>query len=215
MKQTLILLLVFSVAFAHAQKNHPDLVFAPNEEVSWLGLDFTHVKLIGDFSQFSGIGEKSASQIKNQYFHAWNRLIVNERQKYDVAGMLRRDEVFYDIGMIDSLNDNTPVCNIEGYNNPYYTIEDISKFVSVYDFKGKTGIGVLLLVESLNKVEMEGCFHFVAIDMNTHHILIHERLTGEPGGFGIRNYWAGSIYHAMENIEHEYYRNWRRDCAKN
>ena len=112
MKQTLILLIVFYAAFAHAQKNHPDFVFTHNTKVSWLGVDFTHVKLIGDFSQFSGIGEKSASQIKNQYFHAWNKLIVNERQKYDVAGMLRQNYVYYDINMIDSLNDNTAVCDI-------------------------------------------------------------------------------------------------------
>jgi hypothetical protein len=215
MKQTLILLIVFSAAFAHAQKNHPDFVFAQNTRVSWLGVDFTHVKLIGDFSQFSGIGEKSASQIKNQYFHAWNRLIINERKKYDVAGMLRRDHVFYDVNMIDSLNDDTPLCDIESYNNPDYTFEDISKFVSAYDFKGKTGVGVLLLAESLNKTEMEGYFHFIAIDMATREILIHERIAGEPGGIGIRNYWAGSIFNIMENIEKVYYRNWRGECAKN
>jgi hypothetical protein len=213
MKKVITLWLVFLTTLTFAQKTE-DLFLDKDIRVSWLGIDFSHVKLIGDFSQFAGIGEKSASQIKNRYFAAWNKLVLNEREKYDIKGMLRRDEVFYDIELTDSLNDNTALCDIESYNNPHYGMEDINKFVGTYDLKGKTGVGVVLIAESLNKADNEAYFHFVAMNLATKEILIHERLRGEPGGIGIRNYWAGAIYDVMRQVENIYYRNWRSACAK-
>jgi hypothetical protein len=214
MKKILIALLVCSITLSHAQKMATDLVFNNDAKISWLGVDFSHVKLIGDFSHFAGFGERNSSQIKNNYFDSWNKLIINERDKYDIKGMLRKDEIIYDIDMVSSLNENTPLCNIEAYNNPKYTLEDVNGFIAGYDLQGKTGIGVVFIAESLNKAENEGYFHFVAIDMSTKQVLIHERLQGEPGGFGIRNFWAGSIHDVMEKIEEIYYRNWRSACAK-
>jgi hypothetical protein len=213
MKKMITLLFVFLAAQIMAQKTE-DIFRSDDVRISWLGIDFSHVKLIGDFSQFSGIGEKSASQIKNRYFPAWNKLVLHERDKYDVKGMLHRDEVFYDIKITDSLNYGTPLNDIESYNNPHYTLEDMNKFISSYNLSGRTGIGVVFIAESLNKTDNEAYFHFVAINLTTREVLIHERLRGEPGGIGIRNYWAGAIYDVMRQVENIYYRNWRSAFAK-
>jgi hypothetical protein len=105
--------------------------------ITWLGIDFSQVKLIGDFSQFAGWGHKSSGQIKERYFYSWNALILNERQKYDIKGMTRKSEIFYDIDMIAKLNDSVSLNSLQAYNNPHYTPEDIKQFVSKYDFKNK------------------------------------------------------------------------------
>jgi hypothetical protein len=214
MKKVITVFFICLTTSVWAQKTQ-DLFLSNDVRVNWLGIDFSHVKLIGDFSHFAGIGEKSSSQVKNRYFASWNRLILNERDKYDIKGMLHRDEIFYDLGLVDSLNATTPTCDLESYNNPNYTLEDVTKFVGAYDVKGKTGIGVIFIAESLNKAENEAYYHFVAINLSTKEILLHERLRGEPGGFGIRNYWAGSIHDVMRQVENIYYRNWRAACAKN
>ena len=97
---------------------------------------------------------------------------------------------------------------MESYNTPNYSKKDIETFVSLYDTKEKSGIGILFLAESLNKSMKEAYYHFVAIDMKTKEILFHERLRGKPKGFGLRNYWAGSIYSVIKEIKNEWYKVW-------
>jgi hypothetical protein len=36
--------------------------------ITWLGIDFSQVKLIGDFSQFAGWGIKVRARLKNDIF---------------------------------------------------------------------------------------------------------------------------------------------------
>jgi hypothetical protein len=212
MKKVLTLLLVGLASLVYGQKAE-DLFSTNDVRITWLGVDFSNVKLIGDFSHFSGIGEKSSSQIKNHYFASWNRLILNEREKYDIRGRLRKDDIFYDIDLVMSRNENAPLADMESYNNPNYTQEDIVKFINEYDVKEKSGIGIVLVAESLNKSETEAYFHFVAINLATKEVLMQQRFRGEPKGFGIRNYWAGAIYDVLEQIGSNY-RYWRSESAK-
>jgi hypothetical protein len=215
--KAVVALLVFAlfliVNITDAQKAE-DLFVSNDTKISWLGIDFSHVKLIGQFAQFGGAGEKNASQIKSTYFPGWNYLIPNEREKYDIAGMLRKDHVYYDIDMIMDVNAKTAVEELESYNAPQYTREDIEKFVGGYDTGRKEGIGVLFVAESLNKATVEAWFHFVAINMKTREVLVHDRLRGEPSGLGIRNYWAGAIHDVITQISRNRYRNWRSQYAQ-
>ena len=67
------------------------------------------------------------------------------------------------------------------------------------------------MAESLNKSLKEAYFHFVAIDMKTKKILIYDRLREKPKGFGLRNYWAGSIYRFIKEIKKERYDIWMEE----
>ena len=108
--------------------------------------------------------------------------------------MLRKPDICYDIDMIGDINARTSLDDIESYNASRFTGEDIQSFVDQYNLESKEGIGVLFIAESLNKNAEEAYYHFVAINMKTRKVLLHERLRGEPKGFGLRNYWANSIY---------------------
>jgi hypothetical protein len=44
--------------------------------------------------------------------------------------------------------------------------------------------------------------------MKTKELLIHERLKEKPSGFGLRNYWAGSIYRVIKEIKKNCYNVW-------
>ena len=185
-------------------------LFTPNDiKISWLGNDFSHVKLIGEFSQFAEAGNKSSVQIRDKYFPGWNNLVLSEPDKYDIKGMLRKGDIYYDIDMIMNLNSETAIENIESYNDPNYRIDNINNFIATYNIVNKEGIGILFIAESLNKNSKQGIFHFVAINLKTKEVLIHERLIGLPGGFGLRNYWAGSIYNIMKDIRKIHYKKWR------
>jgi hypothetical protein len=48
------------------------------------------------------------------------------------------------------------------------------------------------------------------IDMKTRQILFTERMVAEPGGFGLRNYWAGAIKGVLEKMRKKEYEMWRK-----
>jgi hypothetical protein len=214
MRKSILFIFICLLSIASYAQTAEDLFTASDTKVSWLGIDFSNVKLIGDFSQFHGAGEKNASQIKNTYFPAWNMLILNEREKYDVAGMLRKDKVIYDIDMIMDINKDAPLEEMETYNAPTYSKEDIEKFVKKYKTMGKEGIGIVFVAESLNKANTEAWFHFVAINLTNNKVLVHDRIRGEPSGIGLRNYWAGAVRDVIKEISKSRYRDWKSDYAK-
>lgn len=212
MKKLLSLILTCLVLTSFAQKAED--LFNNDVRVTYLGIDYSHVKLIGDFAHFFRFGERSSWQIKHNYFPAWNDLVLNEREKYDVRGMLRRDEIFYDIDMISRLNDSAALDEMEAYSHPHYMPDDITRFVAGYDSLKGSGIGIVFIAESLSKTDDEAYFHFVAFNMSTKEVLIQQRLRGEPGGFGIRNYWANALHDVIRKVQRNYYWNWKQEYAK-
>lgn len=207
-KQFIILMLMLVGIIANCQ-TAKDLFVSNNVKISWLGIDFSHVKLIGNFSEFAEAGDKSTVQIRDQYFPGWNNLVLAESEKYDIKGMLRESEIDNDIEMIMAINSKTDLKDMESYNTPKYSKENIKQFVSKYDLGKKEGIGVFFIAECLNKNAEEAYFHFVAINMQTGEILMQERLSGKPKGFGLRNYWAGALYAIIKDIKTKEYSKWK------
>lgn len=209
MKTIFIILLLLPMAFISKAQGAGDL-FRSDVPVTWLGIDYSHCKLIGNFAEFADAGRKSTWQIRDTYFPKWNAIILNEPDKYDVKGMLRRGDMVYDLSMITEINAQTPLAEMEVFNPVIYFEEDIQSFVNQYDFKGLDGIGIVLITESMNKILPEAWYHFVAIDMRTGKVILQERLRGQPSGVGLRNYWANSIHKVIRNIQEYYYWEWKK-----
>lgn len=210
MKKTVLTICICLMAYMTYSQTAKDMVTASDVKVTWLGVDFSHVKLIGDFNQWGNGGEKSGNQIKEIYFPKWNELILNESEKYDLVGMLRKSKLKYDTGMITDLNDETPLEDLEADDEPDYTEEDIVSFVKSYQLDDTEGIGVVFIAEALNKRKTLAIYHFVAFNMSTKEVLIQERIESKPSGFGLRNYWGGSIYRTIKTITNTYYKKWKR-----
>ena len=183
-------------------------------KIKFFGIDFSHVKLIGDFSQFNGIGATTPATIRDTYFPAWNNLLMEEPDKFNLKTMLRKDDISVDLTMVTSLNVKTALETLEGTTSPIYTKEDIQKFIRNYSTQTREGMAVLFVAESLNKTLKEGYFHFVLFRLTDNEILIHERIKGIPQGMSIRNYWAGSIFKVMESIQKVYYGQWKSKYVK-
>jgi len=191
-----------------------DVFTANNYPFTWLGIDYTQVKLIGNFSQFKDAGDVSPSSMKNRYFPAWNNLVLNERPKYNLQAAFRKENLQYDISEVTAKNATARLEEMEVYNNPNYTQEKIQEIINTYSFQGKEGVGILFVAEALNKSAEEAYYHVAVINMATKEILIYDRLRGEPGGIGLRNYWAGSIRQVIETIEAKRYKAWKAMYAK-
>ena len=93
------LLLLVPVAWVTHAQTEKDL-FRPDVKVTWLGIDYSHVKIIGNFAEFFDAGEKSTWQIRDAYFPQWNAIILDEPAKYDIRGMLRKGDIEFDLELI-------------------------------------------------------------------------------------------------------------------
>jgi hypothetical protein len=174
----------------------PRDVFMPDKvSFVWLGIDYSHLRIKC---------ETDPDIIKNQYFQAWNKLILDEPDKYRVKKMLRLDDLKIDIETITKHNAETNTAVMRAEYAPDYSLSDIASFVKSYNSQSKTGIGIVFIAEFIDKPKKEGVFHVVAIDMTNNEVLISERMHGEPGGAGFRNYWAGSVYEIILQFEKKY-----------
>lgn len=207
MKKTILTLLLFSIiTFVNAQ-SVTDLFLSNTAKITWLGIDYSHVSLIGIYGD--NADNKTAEDVQKIYFPKWNHLMLQEPNKFNFKKILRQKEIEYDIEMMEKVNAKAKVREIGFYKPTVYSKEEIIEFVGKYELQPTNRLGVLMIAESLNKPASHAVYHFVIVNMNTKEVLIQEKITGKPGGLGLRNYWAGSIYSLIKQIDKKYYKIWK------
>lgn len=203
------LTLATSFGFAQTPK---DVVTSSGFKFTWVGIDYSHAKFVGNFSQFADAGQKGMIAIKEGYFYNWNELVLREQEKYSVADMLRKEMMNYDVDAMHKINEGTPVEEMEG-RAVEFTKEDVQGFIKDYKFDND-GIGVMFLAEYLDKYKENACFHVVIFNMENNEIILHDRVIGEAGGFGLRNYWARPILLTMEHVGKRSFKVWKKQYGK-
>jgi len=201
----LILILCFWVnnIFAQAFKD----IFDPQVPITYLGIDFTHVKVFGH-------QDSEVKDLVDRQFSAINQVVLNEPKKYDLKKAFKRDSIPNDLTFVTEKNKtivDTAIASKDLTNVFHLSNGDVASIVKGYNFGGKTGIGFLFIMESINKKDERGSMYCTFIDMATSKVLLTERLTEKPGGFGLRNYWAKSIYEAIDDIKDKKFEEWARN----
>lgn len=196
--------LIFLTSTFYAQTVE-DLFQNSPTKITWLGIDYSHVKLIGSFSNFNETTKITPEIIKNDYFVRWNELILKESNKYTIDKMFRKKDINYNIEGITSINAQTDLTSIEQTTSPNYTELQLQQFVKNYFFNQTEGIGLMFLAETLNKTSEVAIYHVLAINLTNNEILLTDKFVTKPGGFGLRNYWASSYLRVIETIrDHKY-----------
>ena len=200
----LFIVVIFCSVSAHAQSKSD--VFNPDSQITWLGLDFTGAKFIGDRERLG-----SESDIRH-LLDALNDLMVKESEKFNVATALKRKNVEISVDVTKEHNAELDILSLisaSANEHIHLNPEAVEQIVRSYDFKGKSGIGVMFNVESFNKIMEEGSFWITFVNMNTKEILFAERLTAPPAGFGMRNFWAGAVNGVLAKIRKKEFDNWK------
>jgi len=182
-------------------------VFNPSTEITWLGLDFSGAKFIGDRERLG-----SESDIRH-LIDAINELMITEADKYNVAAAIQRKTVDNEIEVTNEHNaelDVLAMISTDGKDHIHLNRSQVEEIISSYDFKGKSGIGLIFNVESFNKLLEEGSFWITFVNMVSKEVLFTERLTAPPAGFGMRNFWAGSVNGILAKIKKKEFENWRK-----
>jgi hypothetical protein len=206
-QKRLSFLFVLLISFGAVSAQTKSDVFNKDTEITWLGLDFSNAKFLGDREKFG-----SESDVKH-LFTAWNELILNESDKFNVAKAVDRSKVTNAIDVTTARNAEVDVQAIFTDNQKDYLHiqpSDIEGIVSSFDFKGKTGIGLVFIVESFSKPNEEGSMYVTFVNMGSKELLFSERLVAEPKGFGMRNFWAGCIYGVLTKMQKKEFGNWKK-----
>lgn len=192
MKKITILLLFITATAAvlRAQTSIKD------KSVTFFGLDFSKCRMIGSD------GFSNPADIVNRIFGEWNNLIVNEKTKYDVEFAFNKTEVKYSFDIVSRRN--LSVNPGELVTNNTYSFDDktVASVIKSYAVKEK-GLGIVLVVEKFDKTEELATVFVTYFDMGSKKVLLSERVSAKPVGFGFRNYWAGAIAKILKDCHNK------------
>lgn len=213
MKRLLIISLLF-LSISLRSQTVQDFFSDKSGNVTWLGIDFSHVKLVGEFTQFKDAGPISPEEFRDKYFPSINSLMIQEASKYDFKGMFMLSSLTPDLSMVSALNAAADAAKMKDGQVNKFSSSDIGTMVKSYQPAGKEGLGIILIADVFNKM-MESAGYFVVVfNLGTKDVLLCEYVTEKAGGIGIRNYWAGSLYNLVKEGKKSLYWTWKEKYNK-
>jgi hypothetical protein len=197
--------LMLGLSFFTSKAQDTKRVFAVDEPIVYLGIDFTPVKVINDPSI-------TPADIKNRHFAGINQLVISEAKKFDWQKALDKSNQNTDLSIVTARNEKVDATKISSYNTADETRlkeEDINKIIRDYNFEGKKGVGFVLIMEALSKTSEKGTMWVTFVDMSNNKLIHTERMAGKTQGFGFRNYYANSVYKVIQDIKKNKLSEWR------
>ena len=156
-----------------------------------------------DFSKGRVYGAVDEPEKLRKAFGDINMLFITEPEKYNVAKFVGKPMNDIRIDAVTNMNDTIPLDSIKtivkGHTISDSTIAQTVKDLSIVSYNH--GMGLVMIMETLDKPGELGTFIFVLFDIDSRNVLSHWSLSGTPAGFGVRNYWAHSVYEALEKVK--------------
>ncbi|MDR3218912.1 MAG: hypothetical protein LBU22_08025 [Dysgonamonadaceae bacterium] len=161
------------------------------QEINFYGVDFSHANLFGL--------EESPGTIKSGLVRI-NDLFISEMKKYDISRYFKKGVLNYCLKATDENNDKIVVGRLVS-EAPFVELseDEISGVLASLDCKDGNGVGLVFIAENLNKPRKTASYIVAFFDESTKRVLYKKSVSGKPFGFGIRNFWAGSIFQIMKN----------------
>jgi len=189
--------------------------FFNNSELhlTYLGIDYTKAKLINDPAA-------NTFDIRNRLYTSINNLIVTESKKYDISAAFRKSNFSSDLTAVKAKNEKINAEDITSNNSEDFNRlkeSDISAVAKGLSLSGKTGIGLLFVVEGMKKAGAggEASVWVVLMDLKSKKVLMTERFETKAKGFGFRNLWASPIKNIIDMVEKSKYKEWKEKNGTN
>lgn len=160
----------------------------PDSQYYFYGIDFSHMKVYGAAEPEVDF-ERSVGGI--------NMLFKIEPNKYNVSKMFKQKYELCIDYMIE-YNKSADFSNIK-VSTPSIEMLNIDEIIAAYELPHKSGKGAIIITRMLNKAGEVGIFNIVVFDVETRVIERCVTVEGEPGGYGLRNYWASSVCEILRN----------------
>ena len=181
----------------------------PETPVTWLGLDFSLLKVVADQDAW---GDKNPREM----FKIWNELMINEQTKYDVAKALSRPRVKFAVDVTMDHNSALTPDDLfvqQAMPETYGKASDVAELIKSYNFKDNSGIGVMFVAVSFDRPAQKGNWWIVFVNMETKQVVYSEKMNARSTGFGLRNYWASTVYGMLKQIGAAEFKKWKTWAA--
>jgi hypothetical protein len=194
-------LLIASTGFTQKKSD----ILSEGTPLVYLGVDFSKTKVINDIAA-------TTYDIKTRHFPGINQVVIAEPKKFDWPKYLERGNITNDIAAVTAINekiDEKAINSSSTADETHLKEADIQGMVNKYDLSGKKGVGLVIIMEALSKSSESASMYVTFIDLSTKKVLYTERMVEKAGGFGFRNYYASTIYKAMQTIKKSKLKSWR------
>ena len=156
-----------------------------------------------DFSKGRVYGAADEPEKLRKAFADINLLFIMEPEKYNVAQFVGKPMNDIRVDAVTNMNDTIPLDSIKtivkGHVLTDTAIRKTVRDLNIVPYNH--GMGLVMIMETLDKPGEQGTFEFVLFDIDTRNVISHWSLSGEPGGFGLRNYWGRSVYDALGKVK--------------
>ena len=197
----LVFLFIFTSMAAVAQSKED--ILDGNADITFLGLDFSQTKFIGEATQFKDAGAITNDEFRDKYIPGWNELFINEQKKYDVAKAIDyKKDIPYALEVAGKANSEIKKPDFFSNDIGDYkrlTADKVAGLVKKYNFQGKSGVGLIIFIEGMSKGKEEAGAWVAYVDMKSKKVLISGYVTGKSGGFGFKNYWAKAFLNILKD----------------
>lgn len=160
--------------------------------INFYGVDYSAAKVFG------------AAEMPQEFkvaFAKINQLFITQAKKYDVSKKLKVKVNQISLNAVDKVNEeidpNQLVTTDTGYT---LSEQDIKRVLEALPIQKEPGIGLVIIAKLLNKAEAYGTYQVVFFNTETKEIVEDWATGGKARGFGLRNYWAGSIHKVINNL---------------
>lgn len=151
------------------------------------GVDFTHAKAY------------AVSETPEQFskaFEGINLLIITEPEKYDFSQVFGA-RVTVEIEPMVKLTEAHDFADLKTLSHTYDE-PDYAAIVKSYTLPQTEGTGTILVAKMLDKPNATATYEFITFDIATREIIIQKEVVTKALGFGLRNYWARTVYNAIK-----------------
>ncbi|MCC8036418.1 MAG: hypothetical protein LIO77_10950 [Rikenellaceae bacterium] len=154
---------------------------------NYYGIDFSHTKVFG--------ASETDTQFRNAFTNI-NILVIEEGKKYNLANAFGKN---FPIQNFETANSRVILNQDLRTSDKTYRIGDdqLGEILSAYGGNDQ-GVGLLIICQLLNKQDNQGVWKVVLFDIPTKEIIYTKDVSGKAGGFGLRNFWAGSLYQVLK-----------------
>lgn len=162
------------------------------QSIKFYGIDYSLVKVYG--------AEESPLQFKVA-FNRINELFITEAKKYNVGKRLKKEVTEISLDAVNKVNDEINSSELMTTKKDYsLSKEQIKKAIKGLPIQSTPGTGMVFIAQLLDKTNDRGTYEVVFFNTETKEIIEEWIVDGKARGFGLRNFWAGSIFNALKQL---------------
>ena len=159
------------------------------QSIKFYGVDYSQVKVFG--------ADESPLQFKD----AFRRINPPFSVFLSIFQVLKCVLTEISLDAVNQVNRNINESELMTTKTKYsLDKEQIKTAIEALPIQKTPGVGMVFIAQFLDKSKNSGTYEVVFFNTETKEIIEEWITEGKAGGFGLRNYWAGSIHSALKKL---------------